>query len=214
MQLGYARVSTPDQSMDLQKDALEAAGVKEIFEDVGSGVRAKRTGLERLLVYARPGDTVVVWRLDRLGRSLRDLVGLISDLQARGVAFRSLQENIDTTTASGKLFLHVFAALAEFERELVRERTIAGLKAAADRGRKGGRPRLMDETKIQFARALHKEKAIAVKEICRMLGISKGHALPEPRRKTKSRHDLNFVSTFGFRARSESRGHERHPCWP
>lgn len=101
MQLGYARVSTPDQSMDLQKDALEAAGVKEIFEDVGSGVRAKRTGLERLLVYARPGDTVVVWRLDRLGRSLRDLVGLISDLQARGVAFRSLQENIDTTTASG-----------------------------------------------------------------------------------------------------------------
>lgn len=107
MQLGYARVSTPDQSMDLQKDALEAAGVKEIFEDVGSGVRAKRTGLERLLVYARPGDTVVVWRLDRLGRSLRDLVGLISDLQARGVAFRSLQENIDTTTASGKLFLHV-----------------------------------------------------------------------------------------------------------
>jgi DNA invertase Pin-like site-specific DNA recombinase len=175
MQLGYARVSTPDQSMDLQKkDALEAAGVKEIFEDVGSGVRAKRTGLERLLVYARPGDTVVVWRLDRLGRSLRDLVGLISDLQARGVAFRSLQENIDTTTASGKLFLHVFAALAEFERELVRERTIAGLKAAADRGRKGGRPRLMDETKIQFARALHKEKAIAVKEICRMLGISKG----------------------------------------
>jgi DNA invertase Pin-like site-specific DNA recombinase len=173
MQLGYARVSTPDQSMDLQKDALEAAGVKEIFEDVGSGVRAERTGLERLLVYARPGDTVVVWRLDRLGRSLRDLVGLISDLQARGVAFRSLQENIDTTTASGKLFLHVFAALAEFERELVRERTIAGLKAAADRGRKGGRPRLMDETKIQFARA-SQEKAIAVKEICRMLGISKG----------------------------------------
>lgn len=184
MQLGYARVSTPDQSMDLQKDALEAAGVKEIFEDVGSGVRAKRTGLERLLVYARPGDTVVVWRLDRLGRSLRDLVGLISDLQARGVAFRSLQENIDTTTASGKLFLHVFAALAEFERELVRERTIAGLKAAADRGRKGGRPRLMDETKIQFARASQGKSHRGQGNLPDARDFQ-GHALPEPRRKTK-----------------------------
>lgn len=174
MQLGYARVSTPDQSMDLQKDALRAAGVKEIFEDVGSGSKTARPGLDKLLQYARPGDTVVVWRLDRLGRSLRHLVELVAELQARQVAFRSLQESIDTSTASGKLFLHIFAALAEFEREIVRERTIAGLKAASDRGRKGGRPRLMDETKIQLARALHKEKAIAIGEICRTLGVSKG----------------------------------------
>lgn len=174
MQIGYARVSTPDQSMDLQRDALKAAGIEEIFADVGSGARVARPGLENLLKYARSGDTVVVWRLDRLGRSLRELVGLVADLQARQVGFRSLQENIDTGTASGKLFLHIFAALAEFERELIRERTVAGLRAASERGRKGGRPRLMDETKVQLARALHKEKAIAVGEICRTLGVSKG----------------------------------------
>jgi DNA invertase Pin-like site-specific DNA recombinase len=174
MQVGYARVSTPEQSMDLQRDALRAAGVKEIFEDVGSGARSDRPGLENLLKYARHGDTVVVWRLDRLGRSLRELVGLVADLQARQVGFKSLQENIDTQTPSGKLFLHIFAALAEFERELVRERTMAGLKAAADRGRKGGRPRLMDQSKIQLAKTLHKEKSIPVEEICRTLGVSKG----------------------------------------
>lgn len=174
MQVGYARVSTPDQSMDLQRDALRAAGVKEIFEDVGSGGKATRPGLESLLKYVRDGDTVVVWRLDRLGRSLRELVDLVAGLEARGVGLRSLQENIDTGTASGKLFLHIFAALAEFERELIRERTVAGLKAAADRGRKGGRPRLMDEMKVQLARTLHKEKAIAVGEICQTLGVSKG----------------------------------------
>lgn len=119
-------------------------------------------------------DTIVVWRLDRLGRSLHHLVDVVADLQARGVGLRSLQENIDTQTASGKLFLHVFGALAEFERELARERTIAGLRAAADRGRKGGRPRLMDDTKVQLAQAMHKDKGIAVSEICRTLGVSKG----------------------------------------
>ncbi len=174
MQIGYARVSTPEQSMDLQKDALRAAGVKEIYEDIGSGARANREGLETLLKYARPGDTIVVWRLDRLGRSLRHLVELVAGLQPLEIGIRSLQENIDTTTASGKLFLHIFAALAEFERELNRERTIAGLKAASERGRKGGRPRLMDETKIQLAKTLHKEKSIPVAEICRTLGVSKG----------------------------------------
>ncbi len=174
MQIGYARVSTPEQSMDLQRDALNAAGVNDIYEDVGSGARTNREGLARLLKYVRAGDTVVVWRLDRLGRSLRHLVELVADLQGRQVGIRSLQENIDTTTTSGKLFLHIFAALAEFERELNRERTIAGLKAASERGRKGGRPRLMDETKIQLAKTLHKEKTIPVAEICRTLGISKG----------------------------------------
>jgi len=174
MQIGYARISTPEQSMDLQRDALKGAGCLEIFEDVGSGARSDRPGLEHLLKYARPGDTIVVWRLDRLGRSLRNLVELIAQLQAREVGFRSLQESIDTSTASGKLFLHIFAALAEFERELLRERTRAGLKAASDRGRKGGRPRLMDSGKIQLAKALRKEKNISVEEICRTLGVSKG----------------------------------------
>jgi DNA invertase Pin-like site-specific DNA recombinase len=174
MLIGYARVSTPDQILDLQKDALAKAGCQETFSDVASGSKTSREGLDKALKYLRQGDTLVVWRLDRLGRSLRHLVDIVAELQARGIAFRSLTENIDTITAGGKLFLHVFGALAEFERELNRERTLAGLKAAADRGRKGGRPRLMDLSKIQLARTLHKEKTITVSEICSTLGISKG----------------------------------------
>ena len=174
MQVGYARISTPDQSLDLQKEALTKAGCQKSFEDVASGAKPSREGLGLALNHLKSGDTLVVWRLDRLGRSLHHLVDLVASLEVRGIGFRSLQENIDTATVSGKLFLHIFAALAEFERELLRERTRAGLKAASDRGRKGGRPRLMDETKIQLARTLHKEKAIAVGEICRTLGISKG----------------------------------------
>lgn len=174
MLIGYARISTTDQSLDLQKDALAQAGCIKVFEDVASGAKASREGLDQALKYLRDGDTLVVWRLDRLGRSLRHLVELVAKLHERSIGFRSLQENIDTSTASGKLFLHVFGALAEFERELVRERTKAGLHAAALRGRKGGRPRLMDKTKVQLARALHKEKAISVSEICRTLGVSKG----------------------------------------
>lgn len=173
MQIGYTRVSTPDQSMNLQRDALKSAGCSEIFEDVGSGAKASRDGLEKLLKYVRTGDTLVVWRLDRLGRSLRNLVELVAQLQIREVGFKSLQENIDTTTASGKLFLHIFGALAEFERELIKERTLAGLKAAAARGRKGGRPRLMDDSKILQARALHHSE-IPIAEICKTLGVSKG----------------------------------------
>jgi DNA invertase Pin-like site-specific DNA recombinase len=160
--------------MDLQKDALAKAGCQETFVDVASGAKTARTGLDQAIKYLRRGDTLVVWRLDRLGRSLRHLVDIVASLQDRGVGFRSLQESIDTQTASGKLFLHVFGALAEFERELVKERTLAGLKAAADRGRKGGRPRLMDAGKIQLAKTLHKEKSITVLEICRTLGVSKG----------------------------------------
>ena len=174
MLIGYARVSTPDQLLDLQKDALAKAGCREVFEDVASGAKVSRDGLDRALKYLRRGDTLVVWRLDRLGRSLRHLVDVVADLQAREIGLQSLQENINTVTASGKLFLHVFGALAEFERELVRERTIAGLRAAADRGRKGGRPRLMDARQVQLARTLHKEKAIPIGEICRTLGVSKG----------------------------------------
>lgn len=173
MLIGYARVSTGDQNLNLQKDALTKAGCKEVFEDTVSGTKSERTGLDKLLKYMRPGDTVVVWKLDRLGRSLKHLIELVQLFHDRGIGFKSLQENIDTTTASGKLFLHIFGALAEFERELIKERTLAGLKAAAERGRKGGRPRAMDEKKIEQARALHRSQ-IPISEICQTLGISKG----------------------------------------
>lgn len=174
MLIGYQRVSTLDQSLNLQTDALEKAGCHEIFKDVASGANSSREGLEKLLKYVRRGDTVVVWKLDRLGRSLKHLIELVQTFNDRGIGFKSLQENVDTTTASGKLFLHIFGALAEFERELISERTLAGLKAAAERGRKGGRPRLMDEKKIQQAKAMHKEKGIGISEICKTLGVSKG----------------------------------------
>lgn len=173
MLIGYARVSTVDQNLNLQKDALLKAGCKEVFEDIISGSKSERQGLDKLLKYVRPGDTVVVWKLDRLGRSLKHLIELVQMFNDRGIGFKSLQENIDTTTASGKLFLHIFGALAEFERELIRERTLAGLKSALERGRKGGRPRTMDEKKIEQARALHRSQ-IPISEICTTLGISKG----------------------------------------
>ena len=127
MLIGYARVSTQDQSMNLQKDALTKAGCKEVFEDIISGSKSEREGLDKLLKYIRPGDTIVVWKLDRLGRSLKHLIELIQMFNDRGIGFKSIQENIDTTTASGKLFLHIFGALAEFERELIKERTLAGI---------------------------------------------------------------------------------------
>jgi DNA invertase Pin-like site-specific DNA recombinase len=171
--IGYARISTLDQSLNLQTDALKKAGCTEIFEDVISGSKSKREGLDHLLKYVRSGDTVVVWKLDRLGRSLRHLMDLIHFFNEKNIAFKSLQESIDTSTSSGKLFLHIFGALAEFERELIRERTIAGLRAASLRGRKGGRPRLMDDNKIQQAKALHQSQ-IPIMEICRTLGVSKG----------------------------------------
>ena len=173
MLIGYARVSTQDQSLNLQTDSLMRAGCKEIFEDVVSGSKSNREGLEKLLKYIRCGDTIIVWKLDRLGRSLKNLIELIQFFNDKNIGFKSLQENIDTTTASGKLFLHIFGALAEFERELIKERTLAGLKAAAERGRKGGRPRVMDTNKIEQARALHRSQ-IPISEICKTLGISKG----------------------------------------
>ena len=141
--LGYARVSTGDQHPDLQVDALEAAGCYRVFVDTASGALAARPALDQLLDQLRPGDTLVVWKLDRLGRSLRHLVDTIAGLADRGVGFRSLQEQVDTTTSGGKLVFHIFAALAEFERDLVRERTSAGLAAARARGRTGGRPAVM-----------------------------------------------------------------------
>ena len=155
--IGYARVSTSDQDPALQTDALAGAGCARTFTDQASGTLAERPELTRALDHLRAGDTLVVWRLDRLGRSLRHLVETIATLEDRGVGFRSLQEGIDTTSAGGRLVFHVFGAIAEFERELIRERTHAGLAAARARGRNGGRPRVMTNDKLELARKLYAE---------------------------------------------------------
>lgn len=154
MKIGYARVSTDDQTLDLQRDALTKAGCEVVYEETASGKHAARAELDACLKALRQGDTLTVWRLDRLGRSLPDLVKIVADLEARGVGFESLTEKIATGSAAGKLVFHVFAALAEFERSLIRERTVAGLSAARARGRHGGRRRKLDEKKIAEARAL------------------------------------------------------------
>jgi len=173
MLIGYARISTQDQSLDLQLDALKRAGCEKVFSDVASGAKAARPNLEQALSHAREGDTLVVWKLDRLGRSLRHLIDTVQALSARGVGFRSLQESIDTTTPGGKLVFHVFGALAEFERDLIRERTNAGLASARARGRKGGRPKALSEKKRQQVKALIKDPSISIAEICRTLGVSR-----------------------------------------
>lgn len=173
MFVGYARVSTVDQNLDLQQDALLAAKCERIFTDTASGAKAQRPGLTEALQCCRPGDTLVVWKLDRLGRSLPHLVETVRDLIAREVGFKSLQENIDTTTSGGKLIFHIFASLAEFERDIIRERTHAGLSSARARGRKGGRPKGVDEKKRKAALALKKDPGRSVKEICDILSISR-----------------------------------------
>lgn len=172
MLVGYARVSTADQSLDPQLDALREAGCERLYHDQASGAKTDRPGLDEALKYARPGDTLVVWRLDRFGRSLKDLVARMDDLHERGVGFRSLTEGIDTTSAAGKLVFHVFGALAEFERELIRERTMAGLKAARARGRKGGRPRKLDGRKLELASKLMADPEVSVAEVCEAVGVS------------------------------------------
>ena len=173
MKIGYARVSTHDQNLDLQRDALKQAGCEKIIEDTASGGRRDRIGLERVREQLRPGDVLVVWRLDRLGRSLRHLIDLMTELEAEKVGFQSLQESIDTTTPGGKLVFHIFGALAEFERNLIRERTRAGLEAARARGRKGGRPKRLAATQRALAVELYEKKKLPVEEICRTVGISK-----------------------------------------
>ncbi len=173
MLIGYARVSTDDQNLDLQKDALTSAGCERIMEDKISGAKAERPGLKAAIDYARKGDVLVVWRLDRLGRSLRDLIELVSMLSSRGIGLKSLHESIDTSSSSGKLIFHIFAALAEFERNLIRERTCAGLSAARARGKKGGRPKTLNSDKRKLAVKLYDEKQHSVGQICKMMGISK-----------------------------------------
>jgi DNA invertase Pin-like site-specific DNA recombinase len=173
MLIGYARVSTYEQTLNLQKDALENAGCTKIFTDTASGAKTERKGLEEALTYVRKGDTLVVWRLDRLGRSLPHLITTMTDLEEGGIGFKSLTENIDTTTSGGKLIFHIFGALAEFERNLIRERTQAGLTAARSRGKTGGRPKALTDRQISIAQSLYADRRTSIPEICRTLKISK-----------------------------------------
>ncbi len=173
MLIGYARVSTDDQNLNLQEDALKQAGCEQIFKDQFSGVKAERPGLKQTLQYARTGDTIVVWRLDRLSRSLKELIEMVTLLETKDIGLKSLQESIDTSSSSGKLIFHIFGALAEFERNLIRERTQAGLQAARARGRKGGRPKALNKDKQALAVKLYDEKNHTVNRICEMMSISK-----------------------------------------
>ena len=171
MRIGYARVSTLDQNLDLQRDALHAADCERIFEDLASGTSARLDGRAEMLRFARPGDVVTVWRLDRLGRSLRDLVELVSTLANRDVGLRSLHEAIDTTTPIGKLTFHIFAALSEFEAGLVRERTRAGLAAARERGSRLGRPRALSNDQLEIARTLMTNPKLSARQVAEQLGV-------------------------------------------
>jgi DNA invertase Pin-like site-specific DNA recombinase len=173
MLVGYARVSTTEQNIELQIDALQKAECGQLFQDKVSGSISQRPGLVAALEYVRKGDTLVVWRLDRLGRSLKHLIETIAQLDDRGIGFRSLQEMIDTTTSGGRLIFQIFGALAEFERNLIKERTSAGLTAARARGRIGGRPKTLDENKVSLMLQLYDEKKRTIKEICRAMNISK-----------------------------------------
>jgi DNA invertase Pin-like site-specific DNA recombinase len=173
MLIGYARVSTQDQTLNLQKDALEKIGCSKIFTDTASGSSTERKGLEEALEFVREGDMLVVWRLDRLGRSLKHLIETISSLSNRNIGFKSITESIDTTTSGGKLIFHIFGALAEFERDIIRERTQAGLIAARARGRIGGRPKALNSKKVSMAQALYNDKSNSITDICKTLNISR-----------------------------------------
>ena len=173
MLIGYARVSTDDQNLNLQHDALKNAGCEKFFEDKITGSKIDRPGLDAAIEYAREGDVIIVWRLDRLSRSLKDLIEVVSDLESKGIGLKSVHESIDTTSSSGKLIFHIFGALAEFERNLIRERTHAGLKAARARGKMGGRPKKLNPEKAKLAQDLYNEKTRTIKQICELVGVSK-----------------------------------------
>lgn len=171
MLIGYARVSTQDQNLDLQVDALTKAGCKKIFDDKISGSRAERPGLTKALEMLREDDTLVVWKLDRLGRSVKNLVNLVGELHKQGIQFKSLTDAIDTGTPSGRFFFHVMASLAEMERELTVERTRAGLEVARQLGRKGGRKRQMTDSKIESAKKLL-ANGVPPRDVAKNLGVS------------------------------------------
>ena len=172
--IGYARVSTEDQDTALQRDALTESGCERIFEETASGARADREQLRAAIDFAREGDSLVVWKLDRLARALTQLIQTVEDLERRGVGFRSLTESIDTTTAGGRLVFHIFGALAEFERAIIRERTRAGLLAARNRGRMGGRRPSLSERDMGAARALLASPDLSFGDVAKRLGVSKG----------------------------------------
>ena len=184
MLIGYARVSTQDQNPELQLDALKAAGCERLFEEKASGAKRDRPELTAVLSHLRKGDTLAVWKLDRLGRSLKQLMETVELLHERGIGFRSLTEAIDTTTSGGRLIFHIFGALAEFERSIIRERTTAGLSAARVRGRVGGRPRAMSVADLAVARTLLKDGQLTIAEVAERLGVAASTLyvhLPRPR---------------------------------
>lgn len=172
MLIGYMRVSTGEQNLDLQRDGLEKAGCKKIYDDVCSGRATDRPGLTKALEIARAGDALVVWKLDRIGRSLPHVVGLMSDLQQRGVGLKVLTGDMDTTTTTGRLVFGIFATLADFERDLIHERTMAGLAAARAHGRAGGRPRVMTRKKLKVAMAMMADRDNAARDVAADLGVS------------------------------------------
>lgn len=172
MLVGYARVSTQEQDAELQRVALREAGCERIFEETASGAQRDRPQLAAALEYMRKGDTLVVWKLDRLARSLKQLIETVERLDEAGVGFKSITESIDTTTPGGRLIFHIFGALAEFERSMIRERTMAGLSAARSNGRVGGRPRALSERDLAMATTLMANKQITVAQIASQLGVS------------------------------------------
>ncbi|MEJ2638512.1 MAG: recombinase family protein [Desulfosarcinaceae bacterium] len=172
MKIGCARISTSDQTLTPLTDALNDAGCKRWFTDIASGAKTQRPGLDKAVEFCRSGDTLVVWKLDRMGRSMSHLIGMIKVLEKRDVGFQSLAENIDTTTSDGRLIFHLFGALAEFERDLIRERVQAGLKSARARGRKGGPPAVSKEIR-SMAKTLMADKTLSISQICERLGIAK-----------------------------------------
>lgn len=187
MLIGYARVSTGEQNMTLQVDALQKAGCVKVFQETASSVKAERKALLEAFSFAREGDTLIVWRLDRLGRSLSGLIELMNELKLRKIGFRSIIDVIDTTTPTGQFFFHITGAFAELERNLIRERTKAGLEAARARGRKGGRPRAIDEEGLAIALQLHQNNKNSIESIAKRLGFS---------RRTLYRHLQRYQATF------------------
>lgn len=173
MLIGYARVSTDDQNLHLQHDELRKSGCEKFFDDKITGSKIERPGLNAAIEFARPGDVIIVWRLDRLSRSLKDLIDMVALLDSKEIGLKSLHESIDTTSSSGKLIFHIFGALAEFERNLIRERTHAGLKAARARGKMGGRPKKLNAEKSKLAQDLYNEQTRTIKQICELVGVSK-----------------------------------------
>jgi DNA invertase Pin-like site-specific DNA recombinase len=194
MKIGYARVSTREQNLTMQVIALEEAGCKKIYEEVVSGAKVDRPILENLITQLRPGDVLVIWKLDRLGRSLKNLVELVQKLIENNIGLCSLNDPVDTTSSQGRLIFNIFASLAEFERDVIRERTQAGLNAARSRGRFGGRPKGLDkaaEATACAAETLYKEKKLSVLDVCKKLSISKSTLYKY------LRHRNVAISTYG-----------------